>query len=410
MDVIRLWRGTHGEGFRDAFAESIAKGDLLIACPPAPLDPGFLPLLPAGRIHQVGEWTERLERPDGETPEYPERPVLGVFTTGTTNASQKLVLYSRRNVEASRAAILSLYDEARIDRIFCYPQPYHVFGLLLGYALAHSRELPLVSAKGPYGRHAHDQWLASAGRGTLTLATPSHLSDLCSYLTRRGICPPSTYSVILGGAKVGVDVWRKARDVARIQSPSIGYGCTEASPGITHLGPGVEPVTDGDVGFPLPGVGMRFAADGESFRIEGPNVCLATIDAGKLTFPRSHEVRDALVPLGGGRFAFAGRKDMVLNRGGEKFPLERIEAVLKTRHGAETICVALPDARLGEELGIVLRKGASTSAEIFGTLSEVFQRRFDPTRLAVVEDLPLNANAKPDRRAAVALFSASLKS
>ncbi len=408
MSLIRLWRGTHGEGFRDAFRESSERGDLLIACPPARIDDSFVALLPAGEIQQVGDWPERLGRPAGPAPVYPERPVLGVFTTGTTGSPQKLVLYAKRNVEASQDAIWALFDSSRVDRIYCYPQPYHVFGLLLGHALAARRGLPLFFAPGIYGRAAHEHWLGNVTKGTLTLATPSHLLDLCSFLAARGVCPPESYSCILGGAKVGVDVWRKARHVARIAEPSIGYGCTEASPGITHLGPGVEPLTDGDVGMPLANVRMTFAPDGESYRIEGPNVCLAAIDAGRLTFPTQHEVRDALLPLGDGRFAFAGRKDMVLNRGGEKFPLERIEAVLKSRHGVDSICVALPDVRLGEELGIVLRKGAGVRDEIFGTLAEVFQRRFDPTRVAVVEELPLNANAKPDRRAAAALFSAGL--
>jgi acyl-CoA synthetase (AMP-forming)/AMP-acid ligase II len=332
--------------------------------------------------------------------------VLGVFTTGTTAASSKLVLYTRRNIEASQDAIWDLYDAERIEQIFCYPQPYHVFGLLLGHVLAARKQRRLVFAPGAYGRAAHEHWLQTVSARTLTLATPSHMTDLCAYLARRGICPPASYSCLLGGAKVSLDVWRRAQGIARIAEPSVGYGCTEASPGITHLSPGVEPLVDGDVGYPLAGVSLAFAADGESYRIQGEHVAFATIADGRLDFPVTHEVRDALTSLDQGRWAFAGRKDMVLNRGGEKFPLDRIEAVLKARHGVDAICVALPDPRLGEELGILARKGAEASpGEIFLTLAEVFRRAFDPARLTIVDELPLNANAKPDRRAAVELLS-----
>ena len=65
MGVIRLWRGTHGETFRDAFQESFAKGDLLIACPPTKLDlTSVLAQLPEGEIQQVGFslYTEMLKR------------------------------------------------------------------------------------------------------------------------------------------------------------------------------------------------------------------------------------------------------------------------------------------------------------------------------------------------------------
>lgn len=405
MAVIRLWRGTHDEGFREAFAAAFKSGDLLIACPPTPLDMSFLALLPAGEIEQVGDWPERLQRPEGDAPDYPEPPVLGVFTTGTTGGTQKLVLYSRRNLEASQDAIWQLYEADRITEIYCYPQPYHVFGLLLGYALAARKKRPLIFAPGRYGGSAHQHWVKTVTPGTLTLATPSHMTDLCVYLLRRGICPPESYSCILGGAPVSAEVWRRAQEVARIAQPSVGYGCTEASPGITHLPPGLPPLADGDVGYPLATVRMSFAADGDSYKLRGPHVCLAIISGGQLTFPVAHEVRDALVPAGEGRLRFAGRKDMVMNRGGEKFALEGIEALLRVRHGVECICVALPDLRLGEELGIVARKSALASrSEIFATLAEVFQRQFEPNAFTLVDELPLNANAKPDRRRAVELL------
>lgn len=414
MRTIYLWRGHHGPEFQRLFAKSWDRGDLLIACPPTDLEPTFVQGLPEGLIECVGDWSSdfaaTLPERRGEAPVYPDTPILGVFTTGTTRATQKLVLYSRRNVMASQDSIFGLFDAARVDTIFCYPQPYHVFGLLLGHALARLKGLTIVCPEGPYGRHAHDQWLGVESGSLLTLATPSHLLDLAAHLRHLGKTPRPTYSCILGGAKVDATSWRLARDVARIEAPSIGYGCTEASPGITHLPPGVEPLVDGDIGWPLAHVAIDFgdAGDTGGYTIHGPGVCLATVEDGQVRFALSHTVRDELQMLEDGRLAFAHRTDMVLNRGGEKFPLERIEAVLKTKLGVDAICVAVPDARLGSELGIIASAPVDLSTEaLFETLSAVFKRRFNPAHMRRVARLPLNPSAKPDRKAAANLLLAA---
>lgn len=409
MRTIFLWRGHHGAEFQRLFDGAWDAGDLLIACPPTELESSFVQALPEGRIELVGDWQGwELPERNGAAPRYPEDPILGVFTTGTTRSNQKLVLYSRKNIEASQNAIFALYDADRIDTIFCYPQPYHVFGLLLGYALARLKGLRLVCPEGAYSRAAHTQWLAQESDALLTLATPSHVLDLCSQMESLGVTPRPTYSCILGGAKVDAGAWHRARDVARIEAPSIGYGCTEASPGITHLPPGVEPLVDGDIGWPLAHLAFEFATNGEGYTIRGDSVCLAMIEGGQVAFPSSHTVRDQLQILEDGRMAFVHRTDMVLNRGGEKFPLERIEAVLKKRLGIDAICVAVPDARLGSELGIVACAPTDLpTAALFETLADVFKRRFNPAHLRRVPELPLNPSAKPDRKVAAKFFNDS---
>lgn len=380
MRTVHVYRGYHGQGFERLFDACWERGELLIVCPPTELDPS---------------WRPALERAG----EFPEEPVLGVFTTGTTRSTQKLVLYSRANIAASQDAILALFDTGRIEAVFCYPQPYHVFGLLLGYVLARRHGFRRLCPEGPYDRNAHRRWLEAASPSLMTLATPSHMHDLCAWLEQTGTKPPPSYSCILGGAKVSRETWLRARDVARIEQPSIGYGCTEASPGICHLPPGIEPLGDGDVGWPLRDVTLGACPTG--FLMRGPSVCLATIEDGVVSFSRELLVRDELAALGDGRLAFTGRTDMVLNRGGEKFALESIEALLKARHGIDAICTALPDPRLGAELGIVARAGREVCADaIFSTLTTAYGRRFNRAHLRIVAELPQDLNAKPDRKRA----------
>ena len=117
-------------------------------------------------------------------------------------------------------------------------------------------------------------------------------------------------------------------------------------------------------------------------------------------------VRDRVEIQADGSMVFAARTDMMLNRGGEKFSLEHIESALKDHLGLSSICVALPDTRLGQELGLIitLRKGVDKPM-VFQQLEQTFGRRFDPARCEVVDALPMNDNAKPDRKAALNLLS-----
>lgn len=321
----------------------------------------------------------------------PPEAVFGLYSTGTSG--RKLVLYSRANIETSVRAIFGLFDEARFSSIFCYPQPFHTFGLLLGYVAALILKKELVAPEGPYSTAAH-QARARLGDEVITLGTPTHFKDLLGYRLR-----PS-YGAIVGGAKVEASLWRDLRDRLGIEKPSIGYGATEASPGLTHLPPGREPREDGEVGFPLPHVELRFSQKGFSFR--GPNVCLALVRDGRIEFPREIEMADELYRRDDGVLVFKGRHELLLNRGGEKFLLEEIEAVLKARLGVEAICVAIPDPRLGSELGIAAK--TSSPESVYRCLKEVFLRDFDPVRFREVDDFPVDASAKIDRHAVRRFF------
>lgn len=322
----------------------------------------------------------------------PREAVLGLYSTGT--AGRKLVLYSRRNIETSVRAIFGLFEDRRFSTIFCYPQPFHTFGLLLGYVASHILNKELVTPEGPYSSEAHAARARLKRRDVITLGTPTHFRDLLAF----DIAP--SYGAIVGGARVEASLWRALRDVLEIEKPSIGYGATEASPGLTHLPPGREPGEDGEVGFPLPHVDLRLTDRGLTFR--GPNVCLAIVRNGEIEFPEEIPIADELEPREDGVLVFRGRHELVLNRGGEKFLLEEMEAALKARLGVDAVCVAVPDARLGHELGVLAR--GAPKENVYRCLKEVFFRDFDSARFREVSELPLDASAKIDRHAATRLL------
>jgi acyl-CoA synthetase (AMP-forming)/AMP-acid ligase II len=118
-------------------------------------------------------------------------------------------------------------------------------------------------------------------------------------------------------------------------------------------------------------------------------------------------MHDELTADSEGRLQFISRTDAILNRGGEKFSLEQIEDFLKKTFNIDSICVASAHARLGEELGILLRRRDEKFAnqKVFTALSEQFGRTFDQQRVLAVDELPINDQSKLDRKSAARLFA-----
>ncbi len=419
---IRLWKGYHCEELQSVIAESWAHGDLLLMCPPLIADLDFVDSLPHGTLTLCGDWElelhemARLKQAHGWKPahEYPVMPALGVFTTGTTSGKPRLVLYSRENIESSTAAIMRLFDRTLIKMVFCYPQPFYTFGLTLGYMMSLLHGLKLVSLPGRYTAASHDLRLRISSPKLLTLGTPAHFQDLRDHCLKTGRTPAPSYASIVGGARVTAKLWRIMRDELLISAPSIGYGATEAAPGVTHQRPGVEPTEDGEIGEPLPHL-VTSIRPGEGVEFYGPATCLAIVSAAGVEFPHTILLKDNVRTRADGRWVYEGRLDLTLNRGGQKFSLEHIEEKLKTAFGFEALCVPVPHGRLGEDLGILLKgipsNEISHQRRLVGEyLRGALKTQFELGGFLCVDDFPINANAKTDRKASAQLLTQQMAS
>ncbi|MEQ1878165.1 MAG: class I adenylate-forming enzyme family protein [Bdellovibrionia bacterium] len=413
---ITLWRGTHSKELQGFVARAWRRNELLILCPPGLSSFDFLKFFPEESVFSnlilAGEWdaaaTAAFEKSrasirDFSRAQFPTGAVYGVFTSGTTSGAPRLVLYSKSNVEFSLNAIRSLFDTSELTGIFSYPQPTHTCGVTLGYVHAFLHGIELHTGTGKYSRRHHSEWMDCVDSGMLTLGTPVHFHDLVVACGEASFFPPNSYSCIVGGAKTTVALWKSLRDRLNIRKPSIGYGATEASPGLAQLAPGLPPEQDGDIGSFLPGIKTNIIP-GTGIEFEGPNACLALIRENKIQFPQRILIRDELNRSVGGRLIFQGRTELTLNRGGIKIPLEIAEDVLSQELGVSAICVITPDARLGEELGVVARSSPDDSEKIFDVLKEKFSQNFDRRNIVFVENLPSTANSKFDRLAASRLL------
>ena len=448
---IRLWRGFHSEALAQEIRATWEKDELLILCPPYLENFDFAPYLPAGEISFIGDWAELslpalTALPRAEV--YSERPVLGVFTSGTVSGEPRLVLYTKSCINASLDAIFDLFEAARVRTIFCYAQPFHTFGLLLGYVLSFKIGAKLITPDGKYSSKAHEKRLAVRDPDLLTLGTPAHFYDLIQFQNKQAqnhesaIAP--SYSCIMGGASVSVKLWQDVRRDLKIEMPSIGYGCSEASPGITHLPPGHPPKEDAEIGFALGNLISDFTRDAVS--IQGASLCLAIIDKEGVDFSKQRKIRDTIRRRADGALIFEGRSDLVINRGGEKLSLELLESAALSELAIEVLAVAVPDERLGEDLGLLIKtstkslcsqtkslssqtkslssqtKSLSSQTKSLSSQTEsqhriILQRlqdyfllkhrvRLEPSLCEFVQELPRNSSFKPDRKRARHLIEA----
>ncbi|MFZ3231643.1 MAG: class I adenylate-forming enzyme family protein [Pseudobdellovibrio sp.] len=384
LNKVQLFKGYHGPELVKALKNAWDSNQTLIVCP--------------GHIEKI-PFIEKAEIIDL----IPKNIILGIFTSGTLSGKPRLILYTKKNIEVSLSAIRELYDTKKIDKIFCYPQPTHAFGLILGYVHAHLNSIPIAFLEGPYNSKAHEMWYAEATSGMVTLGTPTHFIDLIHWVQKNNIIPKKTYSAILGGASVTKKLWNDLVTKLNIESPSIGYGASEASPGITHLGPGVEPKQDGDIGNLLKGITIE-EIDSAGYFFHGQNLCEAIIDENGIQFPKRILIKDTMSEISPNHFIFEGRSDLLINRGGLKFSPEAIEGTLFSSLGLKSVCVSIYSERLGEELGLVIQKNLESNAsEINQQLSAIKQILNEKhavqinSELICFDDIPLNGSAKFDR-------------
>ncbi|UYL09616.1 acyl--CoA ligase [Bdellovibrio sp. SKB1291214] len=405
--MVHLWRGTHHKELPKLLKKYWEAGELLILVPPYHRDFQFLQIFSEYELH--GDWPEDLKKAAQQNPRelksseksILEKAVLGVFTSGTTSGVNRLVFYSQENVVSSLNAIRELYNVNRIQKIFSYPQPTHTFGLVLGYMQAVLHNVEIIFAEGGYSRATHESWMECVDANTLTLGTPTHFIDLIQFIKKQSLTPKASYTSIVGGAMATKELWEQMRSILKIEQPSVGYGATEASPGVTHLPPGIPPQEDGDIGYALSGVKVKVQEDGVYF--EGSNACAGIFENGELKHSEKILLKDSLkqeVAHGKVRFTFTGRTDLVVNRGGLKLAMEVLEGKISSHFSCKCMAVNLYDERLGEDIGFIVQMSPVDSEKVKAEISELVFKAvgIKPSSQNIVfADIPLNSNFKFDR-------------
>jgi o-succinylbenzoate---CoA ligase len=216
-------------------------------------------------------------------------------------------------------------------------------------------------------------------RITLVSLVPTMLARLLDAGLRE---PPALRWALLGGGPIPPPLLDRARGAGVPVAPT--YGMTEACSQIATNG------------WPLPGVELRIAADGEVL-VSGPNVSPGALaEDGWLHTGDLGEVDPA------GRLTILGRKADTIVSGGENVSPAEVEAVL-LEHPAVADAAVHPreDPEWGEAVvaTVVVRDGVAVGAEELRAHCAARLSRFKvPKDVAFAERLPRTASGKLLRR------------
>jgi O-succinylbenzoic acid--CoA ligase len=220
-----------------------------------------------------------------------------------------------------------------------------------------------------------------AGDATIVSMVPTMLARVLDAGLER---PPRLRCVLLGGGPVDPRLVERAAAAGVPVAQT--YGLSEACSQVTVSAPGDA----GTAGWPLPGVSVRLAADGEIL-VEGPVVSgggvLRTGDLGRL------DER--------GRLTVIGRKADTIVSGGENVAPAEVEAALLAHPGvAEAGVFARPDPEWGEAVcaKVVLRDGATAAEDLRAWCAGRLAPFKVPKAVEIVDVLPRTASGKLLRR------------
>ena len=333
---------------------------LLRGVPAVPLDPR---LTPAERTARRGA--------------HGAGGLIVMHTSGTTSAP-KPVRISAENVLANAAGSALALGLDPGERWLCPLPLSHVGGLMV---LLRSVLYATTAIVVPFDAAAVAARL-NAGDATLVSVVPTMLGRLLDAGLRD---PPNLRCLLLGGGPAGADLVDRAvmADVPVAQT----YGLTEATSQVTVSAPG-DPAT---AGWPLPGVEVTLAADGEIL-VAGAVVAgggvLRTGDLGRL------DER--------GRLTVVGRRSDTIITGGENVAPEEVEEVLRAHPDvADAAVVGRPDPEWGEALIalVIPAPGRPVEPAVLGAFCRDRLPRFKvPKAFEPAGELPRTVSGKLQRR------------
>ena len=296
-----------------------------------------------------------------------------VHTSGTTDEPKEVAL-TFGNVRGNAVGSALALGLDRRERWLCPLPLTHVGGLMvLLRSLMYGTTALVVGFDAEGVRERIERW-------DVTLA--SMVPTMLSRVLDAGLSPsPTLRTVLLGGGPVDPTLVDRAAQAGVPVAQT--YGLTEATSSVTLSDPG-DALT---AGWPLPGVSVWLAEDGEIL-VEGPIVAgggmLRTGDLGRF------DER--------GRLSVVGRKADTIVSGGENVAPGEVEAILLGHPAVlEAGVFGRPDAEWGEAVcaKVVLREGQQGHPDVLREWCTTRLARFKvPKAIEIVSTLPRTASGK----------------
>jgi len=334
--------------------------------------------------HGFGAFLSTDADPAPEVQIDPAEDVAALQYTGGTTGVSKGAMLTHRNLAANTRQALDMFIDdpgafSNNQKIVGVLPFFHIYGLtcVMMFGVVQGLNqllLPRFDPRQIMELVANEDIVMFSGVPTMYMALHASGADLMEY----GFGRIRTYTS--GGSALPVNL-KRAFEEKTARPLFEGYGLSEASP-VTHFNPPFAGVgREGSIGIPVPSTDARIAdvATGEDempvgesgeLVVQGPQVMKGYWNMPEET---ASTIRDGWLYTGDiarmdeeGYFYIVDRKkDMIVASGYNVYPRE-IEEVLYEHEGiSEAAVVAVPDEKMGEEVGaaVVLKEGQEASAD-----------------------------------------------
>jgi O-succinylbenzoic acid--CoA ligase len=327
-----------------------------------------------------------------------ERLLAVVFTSGTTDAPKGVKLSRRAFSASARASARNLGWQAGDRWLLSLPFA-HVGGLsVITRCLLGRRCVVVAPATGE--PDVEREWLAEQ-RVTLLSLVPAQLARWLEPGSRSRF-PDTLRAVLLGGAPSGEALLAQAR--ARHVPILLTYGLTETC---SQIATQRYPSTTRAHHCGLPLAGAEITCSDGVIRVRGPMLFSGYVDEGSQPPHRPDEwfcTDDHGALDAEGHLYVLGRREELLNTGGENVSAVEVEQVLlRSPCVAQACVVGIPDETWGQCVGaiVVLTESVEAITEMLARHVRAELGSFKRPRFwVVVSDLPRTASGKIDRAAA----------
>lgn len=332
-------------------------------------------------------------------------PAHWFIPTGGTGGHVKFVAHNEKTFRASARALSEVCGGEAINSLSLLPL-HHVSGLM-----------PWARAAYTGGAVRFADWHEiragsfpeKAGHEEQLSLVPSQLWQLlecpaaCEWLTQ-------FKHVLIGGAACDPRLVANARALGIAATPC--YGMTETAAFIAWQPPGSASSDKSLSAAILPHTRVSLSEDNE-IHLEGDSLAVGVWQTGQGISPlkKPFPTGDIGELSNEGCLTVTGRKDRLINTGGEKVYPERVEAVLRADDCVEDVYVTgVDDERWGQAvvaLVVLCEKGAPNFESLKAHAAAQLEPPAIPKKWVFVEMLPRTATGKIDRESALRLLSSS---
>ncbi len=328
------------------------------------------------------------------TRHHPELALI-LFTSGSTG-EVKAVQLSKHNIEANCLAVIQALEFSKVDNQLLFLPLSYSFGLLgqLIPGLLSGITSQLIT------QFTDIKSLLELGQvPQMWSGVPSHWVALSRMAGTYPESAKKVESIISAGAPLTTTLRHELSQSFPNATIFNNYGLTEASPRVLTYSSHDPLFMEDYAGYPIGDWEIKLSEDQELF-IKGPQLMLGYLGEHKKTDQEWFATGDLAQILPSGLVAIKGRRDMLVNVGGEKVHLAELEQKISRIEGIkEVVVLPVTDTIYGVRLVAYLEKTTLTEEELTEKIQNQLLPRKLPISVKLLEKIPKTQNGKIDRKA-----------